>query len=39
MKLKDILFDVCLAFGVIGMVFGLAIPLVGTLYVIWGWLS
>jgi hypothetical protein len=37
MKLKDIVFDVWLALGVLGMVVGLAIPLIGTLYVIWGW--
>jgi hypothetical protein len=39
MKMKEVVFDLWLALGVIGMVIGLAIPLVGTLYVIWGWLS
>jgi hypothetical protein len=37
--MKEVVFDLWLALGVIGMVIGLAIPLVGTLYVIWGWLS
>ena len=37
--MKEVVFDLWLALGVIGMVVGLAIPLVGTLYVIWGWLS
>jgi len=39
MKLKDYAFDLWLAFGVIGMAIGLAIPFFGILYVIWGWLS
>jgi hypothetical protein len=37
--MKEVVFDLWLALGVIGMVIGLAIPLVGTLYVIWGWFS
>ena len=39
MKIKEVVFDLWLVLGVIGMVLGLIIPLVGTLYVIWEWWS
>ena len=39
MKFKDILFDVWLALGVLGMVIGLAIPVLGTFYTIWEWIQ
>jgi len=35
MKIKDLLMDVVLAFGVIGMVIGMLIPFMGIGYVIW----
>lgn len=38
MKLKDLLFDVWLAFGVLGLAVGLLIPIAGVVYVLWGWL-
>ena len=39
MKIKEVVFDLWLVLGVIGMVLGLIIPLVGTFYVIWEWWS
>lgn len=39
MKIKDLMFDVLLAFGVIGMVVGMIIPFAGVLYVLWGLLK
>jgi len=39
MKIKEVVFDLWLVLGVIGMVLGLAVPLVGTFYVIWEWWS
>ena len=35
MKIRDLLFDVWLAFGLIGMAIGLALPIAGIFYVIW----
>lgn len=36
MKLKDLFFDVWLAFGVLGLAVGLMIPVAGVVYVLWG---
>lgn len=36
MKIKDLVFDVWLAFGVLGLAVGMLIPVAGILYVLWG---
>lgn len=39
MKLKDFAFDVWLGLGLVGMAVGLASPLVGIFYLLWGLLK
>ena len=39
MKVKEVVFDVWLGFCLLGMAVGLALPLAGILYALWGWLS
>jgi hypothetical protein len=39
MKIKEFIFDVWLAFGVLGMAIGLFAPIAGIFYALWGALS
>lgn len=39
MKIKEFIYDLWLAFGVLGMAVGLALPIAFILYALWGVLS
>lgn len=39
MRVKELLFDVWLGFGVIGMAIGMAAPFVVAIYLFWEWVS